>query len=138
MTVLSVAGRPIRDIMGTNKRYADAIDRRIGQQLEEIAARPFVRPPVVTNWRPPWPPVLFGDGEWFLMRDSNSQPAAIVRRLRMGPRDETYFRVVTWAVSSGDRTLVGYFATLDEADRSVLFVPDNPQVPIHANPQPRP
>ncbi|MDJ0336609.1 hypothetical protein QMG83_15375 [Salinibacterium sp. G-O1] len=115
--------------MGSNKRYAEAIDRRMDQKIQNLADRPPVPPAVVRQWRPPWPPIRFGEDEWFLMRDSNREPAAIIRKLRMGPRSETYYRVVTWALQSADRNLVGYFATLEEADRSVLFVPDNPQVP---------
>jgi hypothetical protein len=130
--------------MGTNRRYADAIDRRIEQQVKDMSARPAMPHPVVRDWRPPWPPVLFSEDEWFLMRDSNRQPAAVIRKLRMGPRNETFYRVVTWAAKSADRTLIGHFPTLEEVDRSVLFRPDNPQVPTpaapsrSANPRPRP
>ena len=115
--------------MGTNKRYAEAINRQMDQNIQNLAKRLPMHAPMVRDWRPPWPPVRFAEGEWFLMRDSNREPAAIVRKLRMGPRNETFYRVVRWALLSADRTLVGYFATLEEADRSVLFVPDNPQVP---------
>lgn len=55
------------------------------------------------------------------MRGSNQEPAAVVRTLRMGPRAALFYRVVTWAPTSAGRVLVGYLATLEEADRSVLF-----------------
>jgi hypothetical protein len=48
---------------------------------------------------------------------------AIIRALRLGPRNELFFRVVTWAPESSARTLLGYFPSLDEADQSVLFTP---------------
>ncbi|MBG6056421.1 hypothetical protein IWX81_002858 [Salinibacterium sp. CAN_S4] len=115
--------------MGSSKRYAYAIDRRVEQRLADAAARPIASPPVVKDWRPPWPPIRIRKDEWVIMRDNNREPAALVRSLQLGPRNETFFRVVTWAVESHDRALVGYFRTLDEADRSVLFSPDNPQVP---------
>jgi hypothetical protein len=66
-----------------------------------------------------------GDGsgthEWIIMRDSKNQPAAVVRRLRFV--GEVFFRVVTWAPTSEGRELVGYFPSLELADRSVKFRP---------------
>lgn len=75
------------------------------------------------NWQPPWPPIYLGDDQWIIMRDSKREPAAIVRALRFGPRNELYYRVVTWAAASADRALVGYFPDLETADRAVLFAP---------------
>jgi hypothetical protein len=75
------------------------------------------------SWQPPWPPIRIGPGEWILMRDSRREPAAVVRHLQLGPRREWYFRVVTWAETSDGRELVGYYPTLEEADRSVKFRP---------------
>ncbi|MFJ3393981.1 hypothetical protein [Leifsonia aquatica] len=52
------------------------------------------------------------------MRVSESQPPyAVVRRLLLGDpnRPEVWFRVVTWAPSSGDRELIGFVRTLDLA-----------------------
>ncbi|MDH6182176.1 hypothetical protein M2152_002358 [Microbacteriaceae bacterium SG_E_30_P1] len=63
------------------------------------------------------------------MRDSKSEPAAVVRALKLGPRNETFYRVVTWAPTSKDRQLVGYFPTLAVADRAVLFTPPRPRMP---------
>lgn len=63
------------------------------------------------------------------MRDSKSQPAAVIRTVKLGPRNETFFRVVTWAPTSEGRQLVGYFETLAIADRSVKFVPPQPAMP---------
>jgi|GEM_PF-2275738 len=59
--------------------------------------------------------------EWIIMRNSNREPAAVVRAVKLGPRDDRYFRVVTWASTSEGRTLLGYFPTLGEADCSVRF-----------------
>ena len=79
------------------------------------------------NWVSPWPPIQISTSEWILMRDDRRTPAAVVRALRLGARAELFYRVVSWAATSEGRTLVGYFRTLDEADRSVLFTPDLPQ-----------
>ena len=62
------------------------------------------------------------------MRDSDRQPSAVIRALHMGPRKELFYRVVTWAVTSEGRTLVGYFRTFEEADRSVLFENKQPDM----------
>lgn len=74
-------------------------------------------------WRPPWPPIRIAQNEWIVMRDSKREPVAVIRALRFGPRNELFFRVVTWAPESAARTLLGYFPSLDEADQSVLFTP---------------
>ena len=82
------------------------------------------------GWQPPWPPIQVADGEWIIMRDDNRRPAAIVRALRLGPRQQLFYRVVRWAPASENRTLVGYFESLKAADQSVLFKPKQagPQV----------
>lgn len=67
------------------------------------------------------------------MRDDKRVPVAVIRCPRLGPRKESYYRVVTWAAESADRELVGYFTTLAEADRVVLFTPKNPQMPRRPN-----
>jgi len=59
--------------------------------------------------------------EWIIMRDSRTEPAGVIKVVQLGPRRESFYRVVTWAPTSADRTLVGYFATLQEADQSILF-----------------
>lgn len=82
--------------------------------------------PPPRNWVPPWPPIQISTSEWILMRDERRTPAAIVRALRLGARHELFYRVVSWAPTSEGRELIGYFRTLDEADRSVLFTPDLP------------
>ncbi len=78
------------------------------------------------DWQPPWPPIQVAMDEWIVMRDKKTEPAAVIRIVRLGPREELYYRVVTWAPRSEGRTLVGYFRSLGDADRAVLFVP--PQV----------
>ena len=78
------------------------------------------------DWTPPWPPIQVTTSEWILMRDDRRTPAAIVRALRLGARRELFYRVVSWAATSEDRHLIGYFHTLAEADRAVLFTPDLP------------
>lgn len=118
--------------MGTNKRYGDAIDREVaGRAHRAAAAVPDHDHPrrVLRDWTPPWPPIQISRDEWIVMRDDKRIPVAVIRRLRLGPRQETFFRVVTWAEESAERELVGYFPTLAEADRMVLFKPKNPQMP---------
>ncbi len=104
-------------MVGTNKRYADAIDRRAADRSAS-AVRVAV---TSTAWQPPWPPVRIGVAEWIIMRDSRTEPAGVIKVVQLGPRNESFYRVVTWAPTSEGRTLVGYFATLQEADRSILF-----------------
>ncbi len=126
--------------MGTNKRYADSIDERAAARRQQPAderarlrtdappePRPQARAPqaALRDWQPPWPPIRVAEAEWVLMRESKSDPAAVVRVVRMGPRNESFYRVVTWAPTSEGRTLVGYYTTLAEADRAVLFTPGN-------------
>lgn len=110
--------------MGINKRYEGHYDRNYDRRAAGATTPPPGAPgygKVVPDWTPPWPPIRIADGEWMLMRGSKREPAAIIRALRMGPRAELFYRVVTWAPTSAGRVLVGYFATLEEADRSVLF-----------------
>lgn len=115
--------------MGTSKRYADQIDARVQARVKQASQRSAEPTGAVRDWTPPWPPIRISEDEWIIMRDSQSEPAAIIRRLRMGPRQETFYRVVTWAPISADRQLVGYFQTLTKADQSVLFTPTNPSMP---------
>ena len=126
------------DTVGTNKRYADSIDRKAQegaprhpeQQLAQAptahagaAQAPTAAQP--TDWQPPWPPIRVAGAEWIVMRDAKNEPAAVIRAVRIGPRNELFYRVVSWAPTSDGRTLVGYYATLQLADRAVLFRPTN-------------
>jgi len=114
--------------LGTNKRYADSIDERV--RARHDAQAPELEPQkALRDWQPPWPPIRVGEAEWIIMRDSNREPVGVVRVVKLGPRNETFYRVVTWAPASEDRQLVGYYATLAEADRSILFTPANPVTP---------
>jgi len=83
------------------------------------------RPPQqpLRDWQTPWPPIRVGEVEWIVMRQSKTEPAAVIRVIKMGPRNETFYRVVTWAPASDARSLVGYYTTLAEADRAVMFAP---------------
>jgi len=117
--------------LGTSRRYADSIDRRVQERQPGMpAASPRV---ALRDWQPPWPPIRVGEAEWIIMRDSKTEPAGVIRTVKLGPRNETFYRVVTWAPTSEGRELVGYFDTLADADRSVLFRPANPQMPRRPN-----
>lgn len=102
-------------------------DPRARLRTEPPPAPPADRPaPVrgpVREWTPPWPPIRIGESEWIVMRDSAREPVAVIRVVTMGPRKESFYRVVTWAPTSDARRLVGYYRTLEEADRAVLFAP---------------
>lgn len=122
--------------MGTNKHYGGSIDRDVARRQAAVAARePDHDHPhrVLRVWAPPWPPIQVSTDEWIVMRDDKRVPAAVIRRLRLGPREEMFFRVVTWAPESADRQLVGYFPTLAEADRIILFTSKNPVMPRRPN-----
>lgn len=118
--------------MGTSKRYADSIDERA--RARHDVAQPERQPQkALRDWQPPWPPIRVGEAEWVIMRDSKTEPVGVIRVVKLGPRNETFYRVVTWAPLSADRQLVGYYATLAEADRSILFTPKNPTMPRRPN-----
>ncbi len=107
--------------MGTNKRYADSIDQRAAERTAARSTRPDAAIPALANWQPPWPPVRIAESEWVILRDSRTEPAGVIKVVTLGPRGESFYRVVTWSPTSEGRTLVGYFSTLQEADRSILF-----------------
>ena len=73
------------------------------------------------SWDPPWPPIRTGPSEWIIMRDSRTEPVGVIRRLLFNR--QVVFRVVTWAETSESRQLVGYFPSLEMADRSIKFRP---------------
>jgi hypothetical protein len=79
--------------MGTNKRYADAIDRRVKHTV-------------------PWHPIMdateIDPGVWAMRVDSISPIYAFVRMVRRG--DELGYRV-----ESRDGELIGYYITLHSA-----------------------
>lgn len=91
---------------------------------EPPADRPQTPSGPVRDWTPPWPPIRIGESEWVVTRDSTREPVAVIRVVTMGPRNESFYRVVTWAPTSDARRLVGYYRTLEEADRAVLFAPN--------------
>lgn len=80
-------------------------------------------------------PIRYDRDTWVCMRNDPVLPKAIIRRVTLrdtasGSTTER-FRVVTWALDSGERRLVGYFDDLAEANGAVLYVrphlgPDGP------------
>lgn len=77
-------------------------------------------------------PIRISRVEWVCMRNDPVLPKAVIRLVTVrerrgdveGPACERY-RVVTWAPDSADRLLVGYFASLAEADAAVRYdIPD--------------
>lgn len=57
--------------------------------------------------------------EWIVTHASTPEPIAVVRRLRLGPRRELYFRAVTWHPDPSRRDLVGYWGSAEEAVQNV-------------------
>ena len=57
--------------------------------------------------------------EWVVTHASVQAPIAVVRRLRLGPRRELYFRAVTWHSDPAKRDLVGYWGSAEEAVQNV-------------------
>jgi hypothetical protein len=53
--------------------------------------------------------------EWVVTHSTAKEPIAVVRRLRLGPARELYFRAVTWHRDAGQRQLVGYWGSVEEA-----------------------
>ncbi|RUR03405.1 hypothetical protein ELQ94_02360 [Labedella endophytica] len=85
-------------------------------------------------------PIRISRVEWVCMRNDPVLPKAVIRLVTVrerrsgrdgdgcgdedGPAVERY-RVVTWAPDSADRLLVGYYATLAEANAAVRYdIPD--------------
>lgn len=66
---------------------------------------------------------------WVCMRNDPVLPKGEIRLVRVtpmagGPTEEKY-RAVTWALDSVDRRLIGYYDSLEEANRAVRYdVPD--------------
>ena len=108
-------------MVGTNKRYADSIDHRAAERTASHSDATAPPMNAVTNWQPPWPPVRIAEAEWVILRDSRTEPVGVIKVVKLGPRGESFYRVVTWSPTSEGRTLVGYFPTLHDADRSILF-----------------
>jgi hypothetical protein len=82
------------------------------------------------DWQPPWPPIQISDCEWIILRNHWVHPAAVVRRIDPVDEHPAHFRVVTWAPTSAERTLVGRYLTLEAADRAVRFT-----VPLDRGPK---
>ena len=57
--------------------------------------------------------------EWVVTHSSSQQPIAVVRRLRLGPERQLYFRAVTWNADPEKRDLVGYWGSAEEAVQNV-------------------
>ncbi|MFP7833150.1 hypothetical protein [Marisediminicola sp. LYQ134] len=77
----------------------------------------------ITRWQPPWPPLQISECEWVIIRDSQRQPAAIIRRFEFGEHREVWWRIGRWAPRSEDRELIGWVRTLELADMAVKFSP---------------
>ncbi len=83
------------------------------------------------SYRDGWHPILAAvettAGEW-LMVPQDGDPYAVIRILTRG--DETGYRAVTWAATSEDRKLIGYYRTL----RGAAFAAHSRWIAGHAKP----
>ncbi|WP_309616622.1 hypothetical protein [Salinibacterium sp.] len=77
----------------------------------------------------PWPPIRISDSEWVIMRNSASTPKAVVRRIEADTGHPPFYRAVSWAPTSSERQLIGYFPSLETADLAILE--DAPQLITH-------
>lgn len=77
----------------------------------------------------PWPPIRISDSEWVVMRNSATTPKAVVRRIEADPGHPPFYRAVSWAPTSSQRQLIGYFPSLEIADLAILE--DAPQLITH-------
>jgi hypothetical protein len=84
----------------------------------------------VYDWQLQWPPIEISDCEGIILRNHWVHPAAVVRRIDPVGEHPAHFRVVTWAGTSAERTLIGRYLTLDAADRAVRFI-----VPLDRGPR---
>lgn len=57
--------------------------------------------------------------EWVVTHSAAKEPIALVRRLRLGPNRDLYFRAVTWHRDATKRELVGYWGSVEEAVQNV-------------------
>ncbi len=55
--------------------------------------------------------------EWFVLYNLERHPLGVVRRLKFDKK--IVFRAVTWAPRSGDRELIGYYASHDGAATAI-------------------
>lgn len=74
----------------------------------------------------PFPkPIRYDRDTWVCVRNDAVLPKAIIRRVTLtnqatGATAERY-RVVTWALESSERQLIGYYESLGAANEAVLF-----------------
>jgi len=57
--------------------------------------------------------------EWLVGHGSSQAPIAIIRALFLGPRQELYYRAVTFAEPSA-RRLIGYWGSLADAEQGAI------------------
>lgn len=60
--------------------------------------------------------------EWELSAPLDGQPLAIIRLVRLGAKREAYYRSVTANPDRSARVLIGYWGSLDEADRGTRAI----------------
>lgn len=58
--------------------------------------------------------------EWMLRHPLSGHPIALVRLVQLGAARESYFRAVTPEADSSARQLIGYWGSLDDAERGTL------------------
>lgn len=74
-------------------------------------------------------PIRLDADTWVIMRSATDHPTAIVNRVT-DTAGEARFLVLKWALDPAQRRMTGIFATLEQADASVLY--DNTAHIAHA------
>ncbi len=87
--------------MGTNKRYPDLADRRRDERLAREATH--------REWHPLLTAREFDPGHW-VMEDGFGHPYAFICFVKRG--GEVGYRLSTWAQSSEQQKVLGYYRTL--------------------------
>lgn len=76
-------------------------------------------------------PIRVSRVEWVCMRNDPQHPKAVIRLVKLTPPnggDEVQkYRLVSWALDSRDRKLLGYYDELHVANNQVLFDVPEPE-----------
>jgi hypothetical protein len=69
--------------------------------------------------------IMLDTHTWIVMRTHPTMPAGIIAHVEVTTPDGTRvwrYRAVRWALNPADRTLIGYYDTVDQADEAIPVV----------------
>jgi hypothetical protein len=78
-------------------------------------------------------PIRYDVDTWLIMRNDPVLPKAIITRQTQDGRE--YYRVVTWDLDPAQRTLVGRYASLEEANAAVRYDLPAPSAALPTGPE---